>query len=167
MLDDICPVQFIEGTNEYAEAGDDYINTRGYSGVAIEYVAKTSYSLKKLDIFLTEQAPVDGGKYKVALCLDHDNSPSDIVLSEGAWARKEIFGDWQEVELDKPVVVVCNKKYWLTIDLDKGSIGLPIAKEGKESTLRFRGLKKWTTHDIFKTDRVMLRFYGRILPILS
>jgi hypothetical protein len=138
-----------------------------YSGVAIEYVPKLSYSLRKLDIFLTHQARPDGDKYKVALCSDHNGNPSDIVLSKGEWVWREKLGEWQEVELEKPIVVVCNKKYWLTIDLDKGNIGLPIAKAEEESALRFRGEKRWITHDTFKTDKVMLRLYGRVLPIAT
>lgn len=167
MLDEISPVQFIEGVNECAEAADTYINTMNYSGVAIEYIPKVSYSLKKLSIFLTHQEPLDGGKYKVALCSDYKDNPSNIPLSKGAWVSSGKLGEWQEVELEKPAVVVHNNKYWLTIDLDRGNIGLPMATEGDESALRFRGEKIWRTDDRFKTDKVMLRFYGRVLPILT
>lgn len=167
MLDEMCPIQFIEGVNECAEAADEYINTMDYSGVAIEYVPKLSYSLKRLAIFLTHQTRPDGDKYKVALCSDYNGNPSGIVLSKGEWVWRETLGEWQEVELEKPIVVVCNKKYWLTIDLDRGNIGLPIAKEGEECALRFRGQRKWIIHDIFKIDKVMLRFCGRILPTSS
>jgi len=168
MLDEICPVQFVEGVNECAEATDDYINTMEYSGVAIEYTPTLSYSLKRVDIFLTHQQPSNENKYKVALCTDYGNKPSDIVLSKGEWAWRDVLGDWQRVELE-PVVVTCNKKYWLTIDLDKGNIGLPIAQgeEAKEVSLRFRGEYKWVIHGKFKKDKVMLRFYGRILPIVG
>ena len=165
MLDDICPVQFIEGINEYAEAANSYINTMNFSGVAIEYIPKLSYSLKRFDIFLTHQESPDGGKYKVAVCPDHNDSPGDIVLSKGEWVCNPVLGEWQEVELEKPVVVIRNKKYWLTIDLDKGNIGLPMAKEGDEYALRFRTHKTWITWDIARTDKIMLRFYGRMMPI--
>ncbi|MBA7604142.1 hypothetical protein ES703_11261 [subsurface metagenome] len=168
MLDEISPVQFIEGVNEYAEPLEDQgINTRGYSGVAIEYLPKLSYTLKKLDIFLKHKEPPHEGKCKVALCTsDPKGNPSDIVLSEGGFAWKQTLGDWQQVELE-PIVVRPSNKYWLTIDLDGGYIVLPIAKEGDESALRFRGKERWRTHDLFKANKVMLRFYGRVLPVPS
>lgn len=167
MLDEISPVQFIEGVNECAEAADTSIKTMNYSGVAIEYIPKVSYSLKKLSIFLTHQEPIGGGKYKVALCSDYKNNPSDIPISKGEWVSSVKSEEWQEIEFEKPAVVVRNKKYWLTIDLDRGNIGLPMAIEGDESALRFRGKKKWGTDDMFKTDKVILKFYGRVLPILT
>ena len=63
MLDEISPVQVIEGVNECAEAADTYINTLNYPGVAIGYIPKVSYSLNKLGIFLTHQEPLDGGNF--------------------------------------------------------------------------------------------------------
>lgn len=167
MLDEICPVQFVEGINECAKASEEeYINTMGYSGIAIEYEPKLTYSLRRFQIFviLAESSP-EGFQHQVALCADHKNNPSDIVLSKGTWVSETGYiQGWQEVELE-PVVVIRGKKYWLTIDLNERRIDLPISKEGEVSALRFRGGKKWITHDIFKTDRVILRFYGRILPI--
>lgn len=168
MLNEIFPVQFIEGVNENAEALEDqHINTMGYSGVAIEYKPKLTYSLKKLHIFVIQAETSEKHKFNVALYTDHKNNPSDIVLSKGTWDSKtEYLNGWQEVELE-PTVVVRNKRYWLTIDLNERRMGLPIAKEGEEAALRFRGRKKWVIHDIFKTCKVMLRFYGRVLPISS
>lgn len=167
MLDEISPVQFIEGVNECAEAADASINTMNYSGVAIQYIPKVSYSLKKLSLFLIPLKPLDGGKYKVALCSDYKNNPSDIPLSKGVWVSSGTLWEWQEVELEKPAVVVRNKKYWLTIDLDRRKIALPETKEGDESALRFRDGNRWITHDKSKTAKVRLRFYGRVLPILT
>lgn len=169
MLDEICPVQFVDGVNEAEEASQQKITTTHYSGVAIEYTPKLSYSLKRLGIFLTEQRAPEEDKFKVTLCLDHNNNPSDIVISEGEWIATNMLGDWQEVEL-KPRVVIRNEKYWLTIDVgQEGSIGLPIAKEGQKVALRFKKNKEWVIHNNknYETDTVMLRFYGRLLPIVG
>lgn len=164
MLDEICPVQFIEGVNENEEASDEnVITTKGFAGVALEYIPKLTYSLKRLCIFLAGQHAPEGHKFKVALCTDHDEKPSNIVLSSGEWTSKEISDNWQEVELE-PVVVIRNNRYWITIDVGKGRIALPIARAGDEVALRFRGATRWVKDDTFKTDKAMLKFYGRILP---
>jgi hypothetical protein len=170
MLNDICPIQFIEGINECAKIADDYINTKEYHGVAIDYCPKLTYSLNKFDIFLVHQQMPTGDKYKVALCSNYDDKPSDILLSQGEWAcGQERLNVWQEVELEKPVVVIRGNKYWLTIELGTGNIGLPIAvgEDVKETTLKFQGHKLWVSNTRFKTGKVMLKFYGRVLPVIS
>lgn len=80
MLDEICPVQFIEGRNEWAEATNSYVRVSGCEGVAIEYIPKLSYSLKRFDIFLTHQERPERDKYRAAICSGFDDNPSDIIL---------------------------------------------------------------------------------------
>ena len=165
MLDDILPVQFVEGVNEHSIASEtNHFLTRGQSGIAIKYKAKTTYCLKKLFIYLTHTEVPDGNAVEVSLCLDNNSSPSSIVISSGTFTSPSVvLGEWKEVNM-KPAVIVSNDIYWLTFKLRGAIIGLPIATDGGDSDIRFETRSGWAVDDIFVPGKIMLQFYGRFLP---
>lgn len=169
MLDDISPEQFIEGLNENEKVSPGLIDTHGSSGVAIQYRPKMTYSLKKIEIFLVHQMPVVDTKVKCKIYTDYKDNPSDIVLCAGVWLNREKpnYPMWQPVVFEKPAVVIINKLYWFSMEWNDVSIGLPIIQEGELVPLRFNTGDKWTEWDANKSTSAMIKFYGRILPILG
>ena len=69
---------------------------------------------------------------------------------------------WQEVDL-KPVVVIRDKEYWITIGVEYGNILLPTASE-KQCAFRVRKNVKWATPDVANFG-IILMFHGRVMPI--
>ena len=174
MLDEICPIQFIEGINECGEyVQKSVIGMQSYPVMAIEYIPKSSYSLTKLEIclFLPPRVPEEK-TIRVALYSDYNGNPSDIVLTEGTFvpnfSKEKHQFIWQEIQLS-PVVVSPNNKYWVTVYPQPLSIALVDADEGVDSTLRVKkNNNKWDTlPNHIKESKVMLRFYGRVLPMAS
>jgi len=168
MLDELLPVQFVEGLNEGADVSDvDSIVITSYSSVGLQYIPTVSYSLTRLEIMLTFGNYRKDAQIRVELCSDYQDKPSDIVISSGSFVPKTLYGAWREVTL-KPVSVIRNTPYWVTI-LPNGCPTAFIApKEGKDYTLSVKASinSKWETppEDV-NNRKVMLRFYGRILPI--
>lgn len=170
MLDEICPVQFVEGLNEGADTSADIESTviTTYSCVGILYIPKVSYSLASLEMMLVFGQFREGTKIKVELCSDYDEKPSDIILSSGSFVPKVVYGEWREVTL-KPVSVLRNTKYWVTIHPNGCPTAFVVPKEGKDYTLSVKpgSYSKWETlpeMDI-NNRKVMFRFYGRIFPV--
>lgn len=168
MLDEICPVQFIEGMNEGAETSDvESIVITRYSCVGILYIPKVSYSLTSLEIMFTFGEFLEGTQITIELCSDYDEKPSDIILSSGSFVPKEVYGGWREVTL-KPISVLRNTKYWVTIHPTGYPTAFVAPKEGKDYTLSVKTgtNSKWETptEDV-NSRKVMLRFYGRIFPV--
>ena len=167
MLDEICPIQFVEGMNEGAETSDvESIVITTYSCVGILYVPKVSYSLTSLEVMLTFGQFREGTQIAVELCSDYEDKPSDIVLGSGNFAPKELYGRWREVTLN-PISVLRNTKYWVTIH--HGCAAAFIApKDGKDYTLSVKtgASSEWKTltGDV-GSRKVMLRFYGRVFPV--
>lgn len=167
MLDEIYPVQFVEGINHFEEFIDDqFIKTTGFSRVAIQFIPKLSYSLNAIEVFMVvEYQSHRESSFEVAVCPDFHDHPGNIQITEGTWVASEQQLAWQTMSFQKPVVVINSKKYWLTINLDSRRIGLVIAKQGDETPLRVAGAQRWRAEDSLKPQRFMLRFYGRILPL--
>ncbi len=170
MLDEICPVQFVEGMNEGAElSGEDSFVITSYSRVGIQYIPSLSYSLAGLEIMLVFGDFRKGTQIAVEISSDYDGKPSDIILSAGSFVPEALYAEWREVTL-KPVSVLKNTKYWVTIHPNRCPTALVVPKDGKDYTLSVKpGINsKWETPpDDTENHKVMLRFYGRILPISS
>lgn len=166
MLDELFPVQFVEGINEGAEPSNkETIVISNYSGTGLQYIPKVSYSLTRLEIMFTFGNIPEGAEIKVDLCSDYDEKPSDIVLSSGSFPPKTVYGGWREVTL-KPVSVIRNRKYWVTIHPNRCPTALIRAQEGQGCLFSVRTDTRWEIPpDTVKEGKVMLRFYGRVLPI--
>ncbi len=172
LLDEICPVQYIEGINENeAKPGKFTVKEYGMDDlqfIGIKYTPKMSYCLSKLGIFYCATLRTrEDIKVEVNLCNAYKNHPSDIVLSGGSFNPKlpkqkteEYY--WQEVDL-KPVVVIRDKEYWITIGVEYGNILLPTASE-KQCAFRVRKNVKWATPDVANFG-IILKFHGRVMPI--
>ena len=168
MLDEICPVQFIEGLNEGAKpSNEDAIEITRYSGIGLQYAPQVSYILTRLEIMLVFGDFQKEAKITVNLCSDYDDKPSDIVLTSGSFVPKSVYAGWREVTL-KPTSVIRNRKYWVTIHHNGFPTVLIRAEKGKGWLLSIRRGQRWEAppEDI-KDGNVMLRLYGRILPISS
>ena len=168
MLDELCPIQFVEGMNEGAETSDvESIVITCYSRVGILYIPKVSYSLTSLEIMLTFGDYQNGAQINVELCSDYEDKPSDIVISSGSFDPKTFYGGWREVTL-KPVSVLRNMKYWVTIHPNGFPMAFLAPKNGTDYTLSVKTgtNSKWETppEDI-SSRKVMLRFHGRVFPV--
>ena len=168
MLDEICPVQFVDGMNEGAETSDvESIVITTYSCVGILYIPKVSYSLASLEMMLGFGDFQKGAQINVELCSDYEDKPSDIVISSGSFDPKTVYGGWREVTL-KPVSVLKNMKYWVKIHPNGFPMAFIAPKEGTDYTLSVKPgtHSKWETlpEDV-SSRKVMLRFHGRILPV--
>ena len=166
MLDEICPVQFVDGLNEGAEpSGGDSIVITKYSGTGIQYIPKVSYSLTKLEMMMTFGYLPQEAQIKVNLCSDYDERPSDIILSSGSFVPKSVYAGWYEVTL-KPVSVIKNKKYWITVHPNGCPTGLIRAGKGESCLLSVMTDNRWAAppEDI-KDGKVMFKLYGRIFPV--
>jgi len=138
MLDELCPVQFIEGINNFEEFIDDqFIETTGFSRVAIQVIPKLSYSLNAIEVVMVvEYQSHRESSFEVAVCPDFHDNPGDIQMTEGTWVASDQQLAWQTMSFQKPAVVINSKKYWLTINLDSRRIGLVIAKPVSYTHLR-------------------------------
>ena len=169
MLDEICPVQFVEGLNEGAESSEEgTIRITQFSGFGVQYIPSLSYSLTRLEIMFTFGDIPEGAEIRVDLCSDYDEKPSDIVLSSGSFPPKTPYAGWREVML-KPISVIRNRKYWVTIHPNRCPVALIEADKGQGYILSGKRDTRWKTPSVdnvlVEKGKVMLRFYGRVLPI--
>ena len=168
MLDELFPVHFVEGLNEGAEQfyEDTMVITR-YSGTGIQYTPQVSYVMTKLEIMMTFGDLPPKARIGVNLCWDYDEKPSDIILSSGDFVPKTAHGGWCEVTL-KPISVIKGRKYWVTIHPNGCPTALIRAEKGRDCLLSVRTERKWEAPpEEVRYCKVMLRFYGRILPFSS
>lgn len=168
MLDEICPVQFVEGMNEGAELSDeDTIIITEYSGFGIQYIPSLSYILTGLEMMLVFGNFREGTQITVEISSDYDEKPSGIILSSGSFVPKVLYAEWREVTL-KPVSVIRNKKYWVVVHPNRCPTGFVKADKGKGYVLGGKRDAKWRTlPDNLKEGEVMLKFYGRVMPVAS
>lgn len=158
--------QFVEGFNEAAEQRyEDTLGITRFAGIGIAYTPSMSYLLTKLEIKLTFGDLPPDSNLNVQICSDYRDKPSDIELSSASFVPKSIYGDWNEITL-KPVSLVKNRKYWLTINPNRCPTALIQAKTGDECTFCVQIGEKWETPPAeFKDGKVMVRFYGKIIPV--
>ena len=160
-IDRICPVQFIEGRNKFAESAKaSDISNSAY----IEYVPKVSYSISRMDIFIAWSGESESRNNRLVIYADYLDHPTDIVLTEGNMAVKADEPDgqgWRTVEMEQPVVLIAHKRYWLRFTDIKTAFVFCVAEKGDEITVKTKSGDKWET----KNGILMLRFYGRILPV--
>ena len=159
MLDNICPVQFIEGINESRECNtQNFIDIQGYQFVAIEYDCKSTYCLVALEILIDHSPALGTREFDIALHSDYNGRPSDIILSRGKLATKVNrepvntryvrFVDWGKVDLN-PVVVIRSSKYWVTIRPDGRQLSLATAVDGDITDMVTAESGKWRPDKLF------------------
>ena len=160
-IDKISPVQFIEGRNKFAEPAK-------LSGVSpdayVEYVPMVSHSIARIDMFIAWDPVTADQNNRLVIYADYLDHPTDIVLTEGSMKFKqgeESYESWRTVEIPQPVVLIAHKKYWLQFSEMETKLNLYAAAKGDQITVKTKHDNKWET----ASDILMLRFYGRILPL--
>ncbi len=166
MLDELFPVQFVEGLNEGADPSDEEaIGITGYLGTGIQYIPKVSYSLTRLEMMMAFGDLPEEAQIEVNLRTDYDERPSDIILSSGSFVPRSVYGEWHEVTL-RPVSVIRNNKYWITIHPKGCPTALIRAEKGESYLLSFRPDRRWKARpEDIPDGKVMFKLYGRIIPI--
>lgn len=158
--------QFVEGFNEAAEQSyeGNLVITR-FAGIGMQYTPSLSYLLTRLEIMLTFGEIPPNSNLDVQISSDYGDKPSDIELSSASFAPKMARGDWNEIAL-KPVSLVKDRKYWLIINPNRCPTALLQAKTGDECTFYVKIGEKWETPPAeFKDGKVMVKFYGKIIPV--
>jgi hypothetical protein len=165
MLNEI-PEQFVEGINEAAEQSyEDTLVITEFVGTGIYYNPSVSYLLTRLEMMLTFGDIPPDGKLDVHVSSDYGLKPSDIELSSASLVPKKLQADWNEIRVE-PVSLVKGRSYWLIINPNRCRTALIKARKGSESTFCVKRAEKWTeAPDEFKHGSVMVRFYGKILPV--
>jgi hypothetical protein len=159
----MCPVQFIEGRNKYAEPDGkpSDISPEAY----IEYVPRVSYSIARIDMFLAWTSKIkEDQNNRLVIYADYLEHPTDIVLTDGNMRFEEgeyPFENWRTIEIPQPVVLIAHKRCWLRFVNPETEFVFHAGAKGDQIVTKSKANDKWET----KSDVLMLRFYGRILPL--
>ncbi len=161
-IDLICPIQFIEGRNKFAEPDKP---SAILPNACIEYIPKVSYSIARIDIFIAGTSKIaENQTNKLTIYADYWDHPSDIVLTEGNMIftkGEEPFANWRTIKIAQPVVLIAHKKFWLQFSDIGTEFAFYAGAKGDQIVTTIKSNKGWDT----KSDVLMLRFYGRVLPI--
>jgi len=159
------PEQFVEGLNEAAEQSyEDTLVITEFVGIGILYVPSLSYLLTRLEMMLAFGDIPPNGKLDVHVSSDYGLKPSDIELSSASLVPKKLQGDWNEIRVG-PVSLVKGRRYWLIINPNRCRTALIKARKGSESTFCVKRAEIWTKAPEEFKGSVMIRFYGKIIPV--
>ncbi len=170
MLNDLYPVQFVEGFNESEETyvDDDYIlPVRDYAKAAIEIKPTISAVISRIDIDILTTTSTQEVPTKCAINSDYKNNPSNIELNnidttfkpKAQWERSEHY--WQQI-IVLPVRLVAGRIYWFVIDVNHAQWAFMLAKDGQSTNLRVANTMRWRPETTRKCA-CMLRLFGRVL----
>jgi hypothetical protein len=104
----------------------------------------------------------------VKLRLGYKDNLTDTFLSDGELSFEPIrsgYG-WCKLDLNQPVVVISKKQYWLDIASRDAMFHLGRAENGAEVAIRAMMNGVWSDY-VSESKGPMLKFYGRVLPVLS
>ena len=168
MLDELFPVQFIEGINEFSHADEhQHISVREWSGVALRYQPDRTYTLTKVSVYLAKEGTPSNTDYRISLLLDNDG-PSEIPVSSGSWGNEPYDSwHWQNITIS-PVVVFADTPYWFAIAWSsiKANILLPLTDGiAVDTKFRARDMSAWRKWEAFESTTPMLRMYGRVVSV--
>jgi hypothetical protein len=157
----LCPIQFIEGRNKFAEPDKpSTIEPDAY----IEYIPKICCSITGITMFVTWPKITESQVNKLTIYADYLDHPTDIVITEGKMTfeeGEEPSENWREIEIVQPVVLIAHKRYWLQFSDLKTELAFYAGSKGDQILTRTKSDKGWKT----KSDFLMLRVYGRVLPV--
>jgi len=172
MLDEVCPVQFIEGINDNEEVDKKQTINLNAGIIAFQYKPKISYSLTRLEIMLKHRLALpDMAPIRVALHSNYNDMPGEVTITEGEVTPENCKDPnrmnylWQSIEL-APVTVIRDNPYWVSLDCNM-DIHLVTATVGKVIALAYKQEIVWHQDTDFQEWKCMLRFYGRVIPIVS
>jgi len=175
MVEDMFPVQFVEGINEGEEADNSKLMEIGpYSHIAIEYQAQSAYKICQLEILTATKAIGGAKECDVMILPNYIDKPNrdDLILAQGTMElqpSKELMISikWSEVMLEPNIIIRPNLTYWIVMTSKGKSLKLIKGKEGKKIRILDRNPynMEWTELELIDGGwEVMLRFYGKILP---
>lgn len=72
----------------------------------------------------------------------------------------------QELNL-LPAVIIRNVKYWMTINANDMNVHLMSATNGDKTDLMYRQDNIWNPDEDFTQFGCMVKFYGRVVPVVS
>ena len=174
-LNTLFPIQFIEGINENAEyeIDEDYrLSMLPFARIAIDYRPRVASVLSRADILILTDARTDANKpITAAIYSDYNGNPSDITLNDVDSFTLQVPREaykvyWQQITL-KPAILAPGNQYWLVLDVDRGFWALQLAKNDGATNLKVTNEKRWRTYEESHKTKVMVRFYGRLIPFFS
>ena len=171
MLDELCPIQFIEGVNENGEikrGEEDLIQIHQVSNIALGFTPNRTFLLNSIEICLFWNKFIEPVEYEVKLYPDYNNNPADIVLREGklSFNKTSIGFGWCNIDLNQPIVVFAKNDYWLSLASFGANFFLLHVKEGKRVPFSEGKPGDWF-NSTGVNYQLMLRLYGRVLPVVS
>jgi hypothetical protein len=162
MLDEILPVQFIEGVNEFeGPAGEKGFGLAYDQTAAFEYHPAHSYTINSAHIWT--ESWTGPAEIEISICAHNHIEPGDIVL--GSQRLRLSRKGWQEFSIG-PFVLLATGTYWLVIQSLNGEVNLPNLSAGQELTVLFKRENRWIQTSVPTHMRPRIRFYGRFLPSL-
>jgi len=167
MLDEISPVQFIEGVNENEELTNGTLPEFRLYGVAIPYTPRTSYILTGIEMYISPSQLQNPKEHIVELRTDHNDNPSTICLVDGKLVVPVGIGRWVKIELLQNVAVLSGRTYWLCLPEHPLEFALGISKRGEELSLRANPEGEWLSSESDIKYRCMLRCYGTVIPVVK
>ena len=171
VLSQLCPIQFIEGINENQEPiliSEGPFWRPDETQVAIPYKPSRAYALSRIDIFGSPHKLPQPKEHQVSLYTDSNDAPSNNLLAEGKLiVPAQVASEcWLTINL-QPIVVFPKQRYWIALEDYPLKFTIGIAKDGKEIAVTGKALLTGRWISIAATIRYMLKFYGRVLPVVS
>ena len=188
----LCPVQYIEGINENEKLAGSVIKSDnpqvlGFKSawgirvenaprirVAIAYNPGRVYTLCRIEIVGLISKLFPQNEHLVRLCTDYKTVPGENSITYG----KLIIPDekesmkWLELQLEQPVVVFDKQAYWIILEVAGNNLGFAFgqANDGDSVAVRMEenGEEGWSHPGSWGIyPKLMLKFYGRVLPVNS
>ena len=171
MLDEMCPVQFVEGVNENGEikrGKGEYIQIHQIHNIALGFTPNRTFLLNSIEICLLWNEFKQPVEYEVKLYPDYNSNPADLVLREGklCFNKTSTGYGWCNIDLNQPIVIFVKNDYWLSLESFGVNFYLLQAKEGRSVPFSEGKPGDWF-HNTDINYKCMLRLYGRVLPVVS
>jgi hypothetical protein len=164
ILDQIAPIQFIEGINENEHLSDNTWPAFRYEGVAFKYIPSLSYTLNRFGIYLS-MGPIEFTDIAIEVRTNYTGAPSGIILSQGVLKVSSENSGWFYVDLSPPITLIVNNSYWICLFHKNTRVAFAVSNTGQgTNACAFHG-NEWAPSSSSRTWNVCLKFFGRILPI--
>jgi hypothetical protein len=161
---ELYPIQFVEGLNENEEPAIGRFLTWEGTGIAIPYVPSMTYNLNRIEIYGAPKSIHAEQKYPLHLRTDHKDRPSRVSIVSGKLIVPEGDGSqWLEILMEQSIVVLAQRTYWLSFEEHPLPLSIGLTTAGAEVGLRTGIGEHWAPYSLGK-HKVMLRFYGRVMP---
>ncbi len=173
ILDQLLPVQFVDGTNLAAKLNVSRSLSIGRGQVAaFLYSPKMTYTLARIE--LCEVGAVN--RLKVTLCASFLGEITQVELTSGQWQRgtagpeatRDHASEFHWLKIDMaPFVVISGKQYYVRLEPSGSRLRLPYATQNCIADgvqFNFRQGTEWKPRSQ-ELWPVLIRYYGRFLPV--